>query len=217
MNVRAALRSAMEEARAATLQLFADVDDSDFCRQVHPDFSPLGWHLGHIGVTESYWILQQCKKERTLSAVYDHCFTPTDNPKPNRSHLPTRAEITAYLHIVRERVVTFLEAADLTVEHPLLLAGGIFHMLLQHEEQHNETILLIKQLLAGEKYAQASEKQHERCSSRSSAPLRREDKPKETVRIPAGVVRMGSNDSVTTLDNERPQHEVFVETFSIDR
>src|SRR5215510_9273414 len=118
MNNATEILAALEEARTYTLQLFADVDDVDFCRQVHPDFSPLGWHLGHIGVTESFWILQQCKQDPTLSAVYDHFFTPTDNPKPNRMHLPSHAEILAYLHTVRERVAAFLETVDLTVEHP---------------------------------------------------------------------------------------------------
>src|SRR5204862_7661253 len=34
--------------------------------------------------------------------------------------------------------------------------------------------------------------------------------------VPAGPFPMGSNDFVTTLDNERLQHEVFVKSFSID-
>ena len=48
MNRVSELRVAMEEARAYTLSLFEDVDDVDLRRQAHPDFSPLGWHLGHI-------------------------------------------------------------------------------------------------------------------------------------------------------------------------
>src|ERR671922_2580636 len=102
MSCVAKIRQAMEEVRAHTRCLFSGVDDADFRRQIHPDFSPVGWHLGHIGVTESYWILQQCKGEPSPSAVYDHVFTPTDNPKPNRVHLPAPTEILAYLHTVRE-------------------------------------------------------------------------------------------------------------------
>src|SRR2546423_8639674 len=142
MNTATEILLALKEVRTYTLQLFADVDDVDFCRQVHPDFSPLGWHLGHIGVTESFWILQQCRQDPTLSAAYDRFFTPTDNPKPNRMNLPSRMAILDYLHTVRERVVAFLGTVDLTAAHPLLNAGGIFNMLLQHEEQHNETMLL---------------------------------------------------------------------------
>ncbi len=214
MNAAAQVHSAMAEARAYTFQLLTDVDDVDFGRQVHPDFSPLGWHLGHIGVTESFWILQQCKQDPTLSAVYDRFFTPTDNPKPNRMNLPSRAALLDYLHTVRERVVAFLDTVDFTAAHPLLNAGGIFHMLLQHEEQHNETMLLIKQLLMGEKYAglhEAQKRERRFCSSE------REHKQKDMTLIPAGSFLMGSDDFAQTLDNERLQHEVFVESFSIDR
>src|SRR5947208_3179986 len=101
-----------------TLRLFAAVDDADFRRQIHQDFSPVGWHLGHIGVTEGYWILQQCKGEPSLSAAYDRFFTPTGNPKLNRVHLPPRAEILAYLHTVRQQVLTFLDGVDFTGTHP---------------------------------------------------------------------------------------------------
>jgi len=37
------------------------------------------------------------------------------------------------------------------------------------------------------------------------------------VLVPAGSFHMGSDDIARTLDNERPQHEVFVPTFLIDR
>jgi ergothioneine biosynthesis protein EgtB len=217
MNLAAEIRSALEEARANTLRLFTDVDDGDFRRQIHPDFSPVGWHLGHIGVTEAYWILQQCKGETSLSAVYDRFFTPTDNPKPNRVHLPARAEILAYLATVRERALAFLEKVDLGADHPLLKDAGICKMLIQHEEQHNETILLILHLLAAARY-----------EASLSFPLVGEDQgggggaktsslQGEMVFVPAGSFLMGSNQVADTLDNERPQQRVYVKEFLIDR
>jgi ergothioneine biosynthesis protein EgtB len=214
MKTTADLRAALVEAREHTLQLFADVDDADFCRQAHPDFSPLGWHFGHIGVTEAYWVLQQCNQEPTLSAAYDRFFTPTDNPKPNRINLPPRAEIEAYLQTVRERVLAFVETVDVSAAHPLLNAGGIFHMLLQHEEQHNETILLIKQLLAANLYPDA--RQTPRKTVRPQAQADRRPAKEERL-APGGSFLMGSNDVATTLDNERPQHPVSLKPFAIDR
>jgi iron(II)-dependent oxidoreductase len=204
------IRRAMEEARAYTLHLLTTLNDADFSRQVHPDFSPIGWHLGHIGVTEAFWILQQCKGEPSLSTFYDHFFTPTDNPKPNRVHLPAREEILAYLDTVRSRVLAFLAHLDSSTEHPLLHRAKIFNMLLQHEEQHNETMLLILQLLAAEQDLPFS-----------PSPLRRGEPvsllSKEMVFIPGGAFLMGSNDDTTTLDNERPQHAVEIAPFLIDR
>jgi ergothioneine biosynthesis protein EgtB len=225
MNTGTIIRQAMEEARAHTLRLFADVDEADFRRQVHPDFSPVGWHLGHIGVTEAYWILQRCKGETSPSAFYDAFFTPTDNPKPNRVNLPPREEILDYLSTMREQVFSFLAQAEFPADHPLLREANIFNMLLQHEEQHNETILLVLHLLAAERYD--AERQLSRWSwlrnyespSYALPPRAHEavSERGETVFIPAGPFLMGSNDRGTTLDNERPQHMVEVGDFIIDQ
>jgi len=223
VNDIAAIRAALEQVRTHTLRLFAAVDAADFHRQIHQDFSPVGWHLGHIGVTEGYWILQQCKGEPSLSAAYDRFFTPTDNPKLNRVHLPPRAEILAYLHTVRQRVLAFLEGVDFTGTHPLLQDAGIVKMLIQHEEQHNETIQLILNMLA------ASRQDPSPSSRRPPRPFFAHDKPlppserevfplhDDMVRIPAGLFLMGSDHAADTLDNERPQHAVYVEEFLIDR
>jgi ergothioneine biosynthesis protein EgtB len=216
VNRAANIRTAMEEARAYTLQLLADVDETDFRCQAHTDFSPLGWHLGHIGVTEAFWILQQCQNEPPLSVTYERFFTPTDNPKPNRIYLPARAEILAYLDAVRERVFAFLNVADLAAKHPLLENGNIFNMLLQHEEQHTETMLLIKRLLAAGRrqgFSPCPAKAGEGWSESFAAA----GAWSGMTFVPAGPFLMGSNDMATTLDNERPQHEVFVKSFVIDR
>ena len=167
MNRVVLIRQRMEEVRAQTLQLCAQVTDADLCRQIHKEFSPLGWHLGHIGVTEAFWILQRCKGETPLSAAYDHFFTPTDTPKPGRVHLPARDDILVYLHTEREHVLHFLLGVDFDSDHPLVRGGRIFNMLLQHEEQHQETMLIILRLLAAERYDKERNAQgeSERCHS----------------------------------------------------
>jgi len=232
MNHVVTIRQQMEEARDQTLRLCTRVNDVDLRRQIHREFSPIGWHLGHIGVTEAYWILQQCKREPTLSAAYDRFFTPTDTPKPARVHLPARDEILTYLHAVREQVLNFLASADCDSDHPLLRDARIFNMLLQHEEQHQETMSLILCLLAADRY----DKMRDRCHSEpkqngaeeslypgggkrdsSACGLRMTDHQGDMTLVPAGSFVMGSNDLAHTLDNERPQHMVFVPAFLIDR
>jgi len=216
MRTAIAIRQEMEEARANTLRLFANVTDADFRRQIHPDFSPVGWHLGHIGVTEGYWILQQCKGEASRSAFYDSFFTPTDNPKPNRIHLPSRAEILDYLATVQAHVFSFLAHVEFPADHPLLRDANIFHMLLQHEEQHTETILLILRLLAAERYDAGILNPHDHADSLPPEAQRPAFDRGGLVFVPAGPFLMGSNHRGTTLDNERPQHVVEVSDFVID-
>jgi len=217
--------SALEEARTHTLQLFAALADEDLRRQVHPDFSPLGWHLGHIGVVESFWVRQQCQGQPSLSPFYDFFFTPTENPKSERMQLPSGEEILAYLRTVREQTLQFLAQTTFHTEHPLLCDGNIFSMLLQHEEQHLETALFILQLLGATRYESArrvdaevtwGERIREQYSP-ASYQAATVHSPEPMARLSGGIVLMGSNDLGETLDNERPRHEVKVPAFSIDR
>ena len=208
-------RQRMVETRAYTEALFAAIEPADFCRQVHAEFSPLGWHLGHIGVTEGFWVLQQCQPAASLSPAYDAVFSPLDNPKENRVNLPAAPEIFAYIDTVRARVFAFLERGDWPDSHPLLGEGRLLNMLLQHEEQHTETILLILNLLA----ARRLDAGDRAAFSAPAVPCRRPAaQPSRTtmVRIPAGAYRMGSDDSARTLDNERPARQVRLEEFWID-
>jgi ergothioneine biosynthesis protein EgtB len=87
-------------------------------------------------------------------------------------------------------------------------------MLIQHEEQHAETMALIKQLLAVDKYERQADVQKPPSSreERESAPASR-----EMAFVPGGGFFMGSDDRARTLDNERPRHERRVAAFAIDR
>lgn len=219
-------RQEMVEARAYTHSLLVNLEAEDFCRQVHPEFSPIGWHLGHIGVTESFWILQQCKGEAPLVPAYDTLFSPLDTPKQNRINLPSQQEILVYLDAVREQVFTFLEQGGWEETHPLLFEGRIFNMLLQHEEQHNETMLMILNLLAAARsdadVSSCPVQPSPTCTVRRPTHSRRTrfqrtSAQTEMVCIPGGPFGVGSDHAAGTLDNERPRQTVQVGEFLIDR
>ncbi|NJK53689.1 MAG: ergothioneine biosynthesis protein EgtB, partial [Leptolyngbyaceae cyanobacterium SU_3_3] len=94
----------MQSCRSLTLALFDTVDHPTFCRQAHPDFSPIGWHLGHIAYTEALWLLQRCGGYSPLFPEYHRLFAQGGLPKGDRVNLPTLAEVCAYLEAVRSRV-----------------------------------------------------------------------------------------------------------------
>ena len=52
-----ALKQAMIQCRAETLRGLKRIPRDLFCQQIHPDFSPIGWHFGHIAFTEALWLL----------------------------------------------------------------------------------------------------------------------------------------------------------------
>jgi len=90
----------------------------------------------------------------------------------------------------------------------LLDDGFVFRMVLQHEYQHNETILQTLQLKQGRPYA----------PPRALAPPEPDlgaPEPGAMVRFSGGRVVIGTDDHSVAYDNERPLHEVEVEPFRI--
>jgi iron(II)-dependent oxidoreductase len=81
-------------------------------------------------------------------------FNPMEHPRNERAALalPSLAQILRLMADTRLRVLERLAQADLASAHPLLRAGFVYHMVLQHEYQHNETILQTLQLKQGEPY-----------------------------------------------------------------
>ncbi len=194
---------AFRECRAKTLALFEGIDEATFCRQVHPDFSPVGWHLGHIAYTESLWILERTAGWRCMFPQYRKLFAADGLSKSERVKLPALQEIYYYLNTVRDKVLHYLQVADLETEAPL------WHFLLQHESQHSEIITFVLEM----------DKRNKRCGeflptwgvTQESASLEN-----EMIEIPAGEFEMGS-DLPEALDNERPVHRVYLEAYFIDR
>lgn len=180
------LESLLTQMRADTLSLFEGCDRTTFCKQAHPDFSPIGWHLGHIGYTEALWLL---KEEAPISPEFAKIFAVDALPKVQRSSLPPQAEVLAYLRCIRERVLTKITAQS---------EERLWHFLIQHEAQHQETVQWILQLLRPLSGA------IEGCQDFQTM-----------VPVHSGSFQQGNEETVA-LDNERPLHDVHVPDFWID-
>ena len=126
------------QCRQGTLNLFNGVDDTSFRGQSHPDFSPIGWHLGHIAYTEALWLLQ-AEVSQALPE-YNLLFRADGLPKHQRVQLPQFDEIVDYLNHVRSQIWQGLETYPIEQQHPL------WRFILQHESQHGETIAFVRQL-----------------------------------------------------------------------
>ncbi|MEA5469274.1 SUMF1/EgtB/PvdO family nonheme iron enzyme [Spirulina sp. 06S082] len=205
---RETIRQNMIHVRDRTLELFTDCTREEFCQQAHPDFSPVGWHLGHIALTESLWILEHCAGEAPLFPEYRQLLTADGLRKEERQNLPSFSVIQDYLETVRNRVFKYLEIAPIAQQERLL------YWLLQHENQHNETIVFLLQLLRWKKLQEFSPLQRrDRPSSPSSFNTNISD---AMVTISAGEFLMGNN-NIEAQDNERPEHLVYLDTYQIDR
>ncbi len=184
--------------RHQTLVLFEGMDTDTFCSQLHPDFSPVGWHLGHIAFTESLWLLEKSAGLPCLFPQYRKLFAADGLPKSERIQLPDLAETLYYLNIVREKVLEYMQIANIKQQEAL------WRFLLQHESQHSEIVIMVLELLKTQK------------RDKIPPPDLTPSTFSEMVLISAGQFEQGSN-SIEGLDNEYPAHQVYLEDFWIDR
>ena len=131
---------ALQQCRQKTLNLFKGIDCNTFCQQAHPDFSPVGWHLGHIAFTEAYWILEYCGNFSPVFPKYHQLFAADGLIKEERQNLPSLEIIQDYLDTVRSKVLDYLATAPIEKEERL------WRWLIQHESQHSETITFVLQI-----------------------------------------------------------------------
>ena len=205
---RQQMKNWMQLCRQGTLKLFEGMDNKTFRHQPHPDFSPVGWHLGHIGYTESLWFLESCAKSPLTplnkggeNIDVRRLLTNDGLPKQERVNLPSLAEICEYLERIRKEVFEYLEVAPFEEQERL------WRFILQHESQHTEIISFLLQLQG---WSVVSSQWSVVSGHGLKEPLT------EMITIPAGEFEMGSN-SLDALDNERPSHRVYLDSYQIDR
>ncbi|WP_448561446.1 SUMF1/EgtB/PvdO family nonheme iron enzyme [Trichothermofontia sp.] len=214
-----ALWAELQACRQKTLTVLATIAPDLSNRQAHPDFSPIGWHIGHIAYTESLWILQKRAGQPPLEPAYEILFAADGLPKADRVHLPDLATLYAYLTQVRTEVEQYWRKVVARPDQPAAIAqlARLGRFLLQHESQHVETITVVHQLLCLSPSSRVSP------SPVTPTPPSRDHRASplanrwgEMVEIPGGPFQMGSA-AAMALDNERECHTVTLPTYWIDR
>ncbi|HSA54304.1 MAG TPA: ergothioneine biosynthesis protein EgtB [Gemmatimonadaceae bacterium] len=199
----------LDEARERTLTLVAPLDDEALRAQHDPLMSPLLWDLGHIAHFEELWLNHNLAGEIRFGEM-PGMYNPFEHPRRVRGRLvyPTREACEALMREIRDRVVRRLRETPLDPERPLTREGYVVRMVLQHEYQHNETMLQTLQLKQGAPY----------LAPRAWAPpaAGRAPAPGTMVRFPGGEILIGTDDRSEAYDNERPRHRVVLPPFHID-
>ena len=200
------LAAALSRAREATLRLVEPVDDEQMVAQVSPIMSPLVWDLAHIGWFEEFWLIRRVATDEPLLERFDDVYDAFRHPRGQRSRLPilTPPEARAYLESVRRRALRVLEDVPLEDSDPLLCGAYVYGLVLQHELQHQETILQTLQLSS----AAYATPPHDDLR----APPRPED-----VLVPAGPLTLGTNKEPWAYDNEKPARVVDLPAFWVER
>ncbi|WP_405804419.1 ergothioneine biosynthesis protein EgtB [Streptomyces sp. NBC_00210] len=197
---------ALTAARARTATLTSCVDDHELTAQHSPLMSPLVWDLAHIGNQEEQWLLRTVGGRAALRPEIDSVYDAFEHPRALRPTLPllAPAEARIYASDVRGRVLDILERTPLEGRR-LVDSAFAFGMIAQHEQQHDETMLITHQLRRGPAALNAPEPP---AGSAHGLPLE--------VLVPGGPFTMGTSTEPWALDNERPAHQRVVPAFFID-
>nr|BFE55848.1 ergothioneine biosynthesis protein EgtB [Dactylosporangium thailandense] len=196
----------LERTRARSAGLTEAVDDGDLVRQHSPLMSPLVWDLAHIGNQEELWLVRDVGGREPVRADIDHLYDAFRHARKDRPALPLLGpkEARAYVATVRDKALDVLERVHLEGRR-LTEDAFAFGMIVQHEQQHDETMLATHQLRAGDPVLSAPP------PPESTVDVRGE------VLVPGGPFTMGTSTEAWALDNERPAHTVDVPAFWIDR
>jgi gamma-glutamyl hercynylcysteine S-oxide synthase len=199
------------EARNRTFLLLTPLSDDDLRTQHDPLMSPVLWDLGHIAHFEELWLTQNLDGPIEFVEM-PGLFNPFEHPRSERGELPLpgMARCKEIMGEIRERVLQRLATAEFDSPHPLLRDGYVYRMVLQHEYQHNETILQTLQLKRGRLYSPAT------WYDIPAPPENLETRRGNMVHFPGGPVVIGTGDRSQAYDNERPQHRVDLAPFWID-
>lgn len=205
-SLRSRALEALLTARARTALLTDCVEGPDLTAQHSPLMSPLVWDLAHIGNQEELWLLRAVAGREAMRPEIDSLYDAFEHPRSARPSLPLLApgEARRYASEVRGRALEVLESAPFDGDR-LTDAGFAFGMVAQHEQQHDETMLITHQLRQGPAVLHAPDPPR---SPAAPGPV--------DVLVPGGPFTMGTSTEPWALDNERPAHRRDVAAFRID-
>lgn len=190
----------LQSVRELTLELVSLCTDDELKASFDPDFSPVGWHFGHLVAFEALWAVEHVSGKRvaSLSDEWRRLFNPRENPKSERGELPSRNALMAWGREVRHQVI---ELAETTAD------PTFFKLALAHELQHTETMATILRMRPDVR---------RRASGWSVPQTTQSVRERVTLQVPAGAFVMGAPGPDEGYDNERPAREVTLAAFCID-
>ncbi|CRK56188.1 Serine/threonine kinase [Alloactinosynnema sp. L-07] len=204
-DLRGKVADQLRRSRERSTALTEAVDEGDLVRQHSKLMSPLVWDLAHIGNQEELWLVRDVGGREPVRADIDHLYDAFQHARADRPALPllSPAETRGYVREVRDKVLEVLDRVPLEGS-PLVDQGFVFGMIVQHEQQHDETMLATHQLRIGAPVLTAPD------PAPATPPARRE------VLVPGGEFTMGTSTEPWALDNERPAFRTRVDPFFID-
>jgi iron(II)-dependent oxidoreductase len=185
------------------------LDEAGLTAQVSRLMSPLVWDLAHVGNYEELWLLRAAAGIEPMRPEIDDLYDAFEHPRSERPTLPLLSprESMSYIAEVRAKVLDSLSRVRFRPDDPLTAGGFVYGMVVQHEHQHDETMLATHQLRKGAPALLDP--------PRSSREQDAGAFPEETL-IEAGPFVMGTSDDPWAYDNERSAHVVDLPSYFVD-
>ncbi|MEU6265945.1 ergothioneine biosynthesis protein EgtB [Saccharopolyspora shandongensis] len=204
-DLRAHVAAELARTRQRSAELTDSVDDEDLVKQHSPLMSPLVWDLAHVGSQEELWLVRDVGGAPAIRPEIDDLYDAFQHTRADRPQLPLLgpAEAREYVAAVRSKVFDLVDRVPLEGRR-LVQQAFAFGMIVQHEQQHDETMLATHQLRDGPPALAAD------------PPPSDVDVLTPEVFVPGGPFTMGTSAEPWALDNERPAHQVHVDDFYLD-
>jgi gamma-glutamyl hercynylcysteine S-oxide synthase len=211
---RTTVLDAITDARRRSLAILDPVPAADQERQVSDLMSPLCWDLAHIAHYEELWLVRELAGVASTDDRYDDVYDAFKHPRRERVALDIldARGARAFCATVRDRteaVLASMSDGAFGDGAPDALLGDafVYGMVVQHEHQHDETMLATLQLMDDYAHPDAGDA-HDDSSDEATVPA--------DVSVPSGTFLMGATDEPWAYDNERPAHEATLAPFRID-
>src|SRR2546423_5105885 len=142
-------RKLLQEVRARTLALVADLDEEQTIGPRLSIVNPLRWEIGHIAWFQEYWVLRHLNHRAPILEGADTLYDSARVAHETRWDLPlpSKAETMTYMQSVLDQVVDLYsqkkDASGLTDDGAYFLS-----LVLLHEDMHAEAITYARQTLA---------------------------------------------------------------------
>ena len=203
--VKNEIADALSAFHDGLINQFSCCSENDLRSQYHPDLSQLGWHLNHIAFIEKYWLREVVLGDDSATKDFHQYYFPERIEKAEREKIEGIADFAQLQVDFSLSENLWLELSSGKYEHHLLKNNYLGWFLLQHGEQHLETMQMVLQqrALAAEAWHKMSEMSFEG-----------QEPAQPDCQIPAGEYEIGST-SVLACDNELAVHTQKIPAYYI--
>ena len=225
------LIEALRETRARTVELIADLTDKQLMGPRLQIVNPLRWEIGHVAWFQEFWVLRHLGRQPPILERADELYDSARVAHDTRWDLPLPRidETLAYMRQILERVI------EQTNRESTVLRGAegydedyFLHLVLFHEQMHDEAITYTRQTLKfpppaiGIAKMEGDQVAVEKARPAEQNPdLTRSDNVNYLTgdaEIPGGKFMLGSSSAEGfVFDNEQWAHEVEIAPFAISK